>query len=153
MLFRNYQWLASGLCGMLLLPLLFSLPSEAQNSPYSIFGLGEVNNSQEILNRAMGGVSEAYADGQTINFINPASYSALQLTTFDVGLDAGTQKISDNQNNSYNSTFGTLSYLELGVPLKRGGGWGLTFGLTPLTKVNYNIQQNDSLKGNAEPVT
>lgn len=153
MSFRKYTCCLKGLAGLLLLPLVFNLPSEAQNSPYSRFGLGDVNNSQEILNRAMGGVSEAWADGQTINFVNPASYSDLQLTTFDIGIDGGTQKISDNQNNTYNSVFGTLSYLELGVPLKRGGGWGLTFGLTPLTTINYNIQQNDSIKGTTEPVS
>lgn len=152
MQFRNSIWLRTGFLGVLI-SLLFTLSSEAQNSPYSLYGLGDVHNNQEILNRAMGGVSEGYYDGQTINFVNPASYSALQLTTFDVGLEGGTQKISDNQNNIYHSAFGTLSYLELGVPLKRGGGWGLVFGLTPITKVNYDILQNDSLKGIAEPVS
>lgn len=131
---------------------LLSLPAWSQNSPYSRFGLGDVKNSQNIANRAMGGVSEAFGDGQSINFINPASYANIQLTTIDVGLEGGSQRISDQDNHTFKSGFGTLSYLQLGIPLKKGGGWGLTFGLTPLTNVNYNIQQNDSLKEIGEPV-
>ncbi|HEX5554384.1 MAG TPA: hypothetical protein VFX43_14155 [Chitinophagaceae bacterium] len=145
-------WNAKGLSGVVftgttLFMLLVAFQAQAQNSPYSRFGLGDLSNNQSVTNRAMGGVAQAYADGQSINFINPASYAELQLTTLGVGLDLGNQKITDKDNNSYKSTFGTLSYIELGVPLKQGGGWGLTFGLTPLTNINYNIQHNDSLKG------
>jgi hypothetical protein len=130
----------------------FALQATAQNSPYSRFGLGDASNSQNAANRAMGGVSRAYADGQTINFINPASYSQLQLTTLDAGLEGGSRRITDQNDKSFNSGYGTLSYLLIGMPLKTGGGWGLTFGLTPRTKVNYDIHQQDSLTNVGENV-
>lgn len=137
---------------ILLLSLACVFPARAQNSPYSQFGLGHSRNSQNIANRAMGGVSQAYADGQTINFMNPASYADLQLTTLDVALEGGSSRIRDRDTGMFRSSYGTLSYLQFGVPLKKGGGWGLVFGLTPLTRINYNIQQSDSVKGINEPV-
>lgn len=134
-------------CSTMLFLAFIPFYGQAQNSPYSRFGLGDVRNAQNIANKAMGGVSEAYADGQTINFVNPASYADLQLTTLSLGLEGGSSQITDNTNdNTYRSNFGSLSYLQLGVPLKRGGGWGLVFGLRPLTDVNYDIAKNDSLK-------
>ena len=46
-----------------------------ENSPYSRYGLGDLIPQQNILNRAMGGISTAYADYSTVNFANPASYA------------------------------------------------------------------------------
>lgn len=144
MLLLNKKWRLHILLYITMLS-LFSIYGNAQNSPYSRFGLGDVSNSQNITNKAMGGVAQAYADGQTINFVNPASYADLQLTTLSLGIEGGTSHLTDQLDSTYHSTFGSLSYLELGVPLKRGGGWGLVFGLSPLTKVNYDIAHGDSL--------
>lgn len=109
------------------------------NSPYSRYGLGDLNNNQNTVNRGMGGVSQAYADPQSVNFINPASYSSLLLTTFDVGIEGGARSISD-KNTSFNSGFGTLSYLQIGIPIRKK--WGLNLGLRPVTRVSYNIQES-----------
>ncbi len=108
------------------------------NSPYSRYGLGDLNNNQNIVNRGMGGVSQAYNDPQSVNFINPASYSNLLLTSFDIGIEGGARSIRDG-NGSFSSGFGTLSYLQLGIPIKKK--WGLNIGLRPVTRVSYNIQQ------------
>ena len=62
--------------------------SAQENSPYSRYGLGDLNNNQNTVNRGMGGVSQAYSDPQSVNFVNPASYYSLVLTTFDVGIEA-----------------------------------------------------------------
>lgn len=109
------------------------------NSPYSRYGLGDLNNNQNTVNRGMGGVSQAYGDPTSVNFINPASYSNLLLTTFDVGVEAGSRSISD-KNASFNSGFGTLSYLQIGIPVRKK--WGINLGLRPVTRVSYNIQES-----------
>ncbi|CAL1521341.1 hypothetical protein [Chitinophaga sp. MM2321] len=110
------------------------------NSPYSRYGLGDLNNNQNTVNRGMGGVSQAYGDPQSVNFINPASYTNLMLTTFDVGIEGGSRSISEN-NNKFNSGFGTLSYIQIGIPIRKK--WGLNLGLRPVTRVSYNIQQSE----------
>ncbi|RFS22414.1 hypothetical protein DVR12_11420 [Chitinophaga silvatica] len=119
--------------------LLANSVSAQDNSPYSRYGLGDLNNNQNAVNRGMGGISQGYNDAQAVNFINPASYHNLMLTTLDIGVEGGARAI--NQNGAkFTSGFGTLSYLQLGVPVIRNR-WGLNFGLRPVTRVSYNIQQ------------
>ncbi len=110
--------------------------SAQDNSPYSRFGLGEVSRSENAVNLGMGGVAQAYGDAQSINFVNPASYSRLQLVTFDVGVHGGSRRLTSKDASS-SAGFGTLSYLQLGMPLSPK--WGLNIGIRPLTRVNYNI--------------
>lgn len=48
------------------------------NSPYSRYGLGDLHPNSNILNRGMGGISAAYADALSVNFVNPASYASFK---------------------------------------------------------------------------
>jgi len=139
------------------LPLLFALSAflvspltggAQENSPYSRFGLGDALSGQNILNRSMGGLSIAYSDLQTVNFTNPASYADLKVTTLDVGLDFSSRTIrDDNPLRSYTSRYLIPSYLQLGVPLKKKGFWGMNFGLRPVTRINYNLNTRTRLPG------
>lgn len=108
------------------------------NSPYSRFGLGELSRSENAVNLGMGGVSQAFYSAQSVNFLNPASYSGLQLTTFDVALNGGVRRLTNTETNS-RAGFGTLSYLQLGIPLSKK--WGMAFGLRPVSRVSYNIAE------------
>jgi hypothetical protein len=110
------------------------------NSPYSRFGLGELSRSENAVNLGMGGVAQAYADAQSVNFLNPASYAHLQLVTFDIGLNGGVRRLANKDNNS-RAGFGTLSYLQLGLPL--GKKWGMNIGLRPMSRVSYNIAEGE----------
>ncbi|GEP91351.1 hypothetical protein SAMN05660909_03316 [Chitinophaga terrae (ex Kim and Jung 2007)] len=113
-----------------------------ENSPYSRYGLGDLSNNQNAVNRGMGGVSQGFTDPQAINFVNPASYYNIALTTLDIGVEGGARSINEG-GAKFTSGFGTLSYLQLGVPLARNR-WGLNFGLRPVTRVSYNIQQGST---------
>lgn len=139
-----------GLVGLVLFLMTWSLQSGAQNMPYSKRGIGDPVHNRNILNTGMGGVSEAYSDAQTLNFANPASYADLRLTTLDVGFNAGSYNLHNQDTGRFESGFGSLSYLQVGVPLKKGGGWGLVFGLKPLTKINYRISTTDSVSSIGE---
>ena len=125
-----------------------SVLAQTENSPYSRYGLGDLIPSQNILNRAMGGVSAAYSDFHTVNFINPASYSKLKYTTFDVGLeiDSRTLKALDPPR-KFSSASPIMSYIQMGIPLAMKKDWGLTFGLRPLTRINYKVERNERLSG------
>ena len=48
------------------------------NSPYSRYGIGDLIPQAHIINRGMGGISVGYTDYYSVNFSNPASYSAFQ---------------------------------------------------------------------------
>ena len=78
----------------LLLGILFTINAQGQiNSPYSRYGIGDLYVGRPVAAKAMGGVASAYSDPLNINFINPASYSRLQLSTFDVGLEIESRTI------------------------------------------------------------
>ncbi|ASZ10106.1 hypothetical protein KTO58_25290 [Chitinophaga pendula] len=130
---------ASIFCFLAVLLLAANHVTAQDNSPYSRYGLGDLNYSQNAINRGMGGVSQAYGDPQSINFTNPASYSNLLLTTLDIAVEGGVRNISQ-KDARFRSGIGSLSYLQLGVPVKKN--WGLVFGLRPVTKVSYNISQD-----------
>jgi hypothetical protein len=115
------------------------------NSPWSRYGLGDIVPSGNIANRGMGSISAAYGDFQTINFINPASYSKFgpQRAILDIGLDINNRRLSNNKGNTYSSNNAYIPYLASGFqikPQKAKYNWGLAFGLRPLNKVSYNIQ-------------
>lgn len=120
------------------------------NSPWSRYGLGDIVPSGNVANRGMGGLSAAYSDFQTINFVNPASYSRFgpQRAILDLGLDINSRKLSNNKGSTYTSNNAYIPYLASGFqikPQKAKYDWGLAFGLRPLTKVSYSIQSGSRL--------
>ena len=120
-----------------------------ENSPYSRYGFGDINPTQNIVNRSMGGLSLAYWDLQSVNFTNPASYSNLKLTTFDVGLEY-TSRTLRSQNadlGKYNSAYLIPAYVNIGFNLSKKKKWGMTLGLKPVTRINYQILARNELPG------
>ena len=125
-----------------------SANAQTENSPYSRYGLGDVLPSQNILNRAMGGVSAAYSDFHTVNFLNPASYSKLKYTTLDFGVEVDNRTLRAlDPPRKFSSSSPIVSYLQLGIPLAMKKDWGMNIGLRPLTRINYKIERNERLTG------
>lgn len=123
------------------------------NSPYSRYGVGDLTPSTNIVNRAMGGVTSADANVFYINFNNPASYSAFQVGTeaksrkiisgrvlLDAGINLESRTLqAPNRPDKFTATDLYFSYLQIGVPLRKG--WGLSFGIRPLTRIGYKIDE------------
>ena len=146
------------------------------NSPYSRYGLGDLHPNTNIYSRGMGGLSAAYSDqpidGESdprigkyypsINFLNPASYSRFlaikEGTTrklkygrmmFDVGVNFSNRTLHEANNpQSFSSSNGYFSYMQIAVPIKKN--WGLILGLRPLSTISYKIDRNERL---LDPVT
>lgn len=119
--------------------------AQTENSPYSRYGLGDQLSSNNLLNRAIGGVSAAYSDFFNVNFVNPASYSRLKRTSFNFGIevDSRTLRVLDPPS-KFSSASPIISYIQLGVPLSQKRNWGLNFGLRPVTRINYKVEKNES---------
>src|SRR5437870_3186044 len=56
------------------------------NSPYSRYGIGDLQFSGFSRNLGMGGLGIGVATPYNLNVTNPASYAALSLTTFEGGV-------------------------------------------------------------------
>jgi hypothetical protein len=118
-----------------------------ENSPRSKYGLGDIVPGGNIINRAMGGVSTAYYDLQSVNFLNPASYSRLTVTTFDLGFELDTRTLREtNGTGKFNSGTANVSYVQLGIPIMPKRKWGLALGLRPNTRISYKIQTNERIE-------
>src|SRR5438045_232532 len=132
------------------------------NSPYSRYGLGDLTPSTNIVNRGMGSFSAGYADPLSVNFNNPASYSAFLSyleqrskktasgrVLFDVGMNFDNHTLREgNAAEKFTSSNALFSYMQLGVPIKKN--WGLNFGLRQLSRVSYKINRIERLY---DPVT
>lgn len=125
----------------IVLVLLGSMTASAQintQSPYSIYGLGNVKGSLLPQFRAMGGISTAvnkptlYSD---INIQNPASYAGVTLTTLDIGMTGGftTLKRNGEEDKGFNSSF---NHLALAFPVVSGKS-ALSVGIMPYTELGY----------------
>ena len=129
--------------GAILLVLLFAAHESFSQgfSPYSRYGLGYLPSDIFSATRAMGGISTGYSSGIHINHTNPASYSDIAVTTFEVGANADAATVH-TKDSLYNGINGTVSHVALGIPLIRNK-WGLSFGLLPYSFLNYNFANTD----------
>jgi hypothetical protein len=127
------------------------------NSPYSRYGIGDLTPSTNILNRGMGGISAGYADLNTINFNNPASYSSFlsykeakskKITQgraiLDVGVNIDNRTLKEPNNpEKFTASNALFSYVQIGVPLKKNAG--LTLGIRPISRISYRIANFERL--------
>lgn len=130
---------------LLALTFIFTLISgvfaqSTTNSPYSKFGVGNLRGSYLPQNRAIGNLAygiSTIGGYQNINVSNPASYSFIRLTTFDVGAYTNTQKLSrgSNAEKSFN---GALDHLNLAIPVTKKSA--LSIGLLPYSNFGYQFK-------------
>ena len=107
-------------------------------SPYSYFGLGEVNFRGTQINRFMGGL-EIYNDSIHANLSNPSSYAKLKLTTYSLGLNYRNNNLTDS-NDSKSLISSGLDYIGVAIPTNK---FGFGFGIIPYTSVGYKLNQLD----------
>lgn len=118
----------------------FSFSQILTSSPYSRYGLGEMNIQTFATPAGMGGSFIAYHQDTIapffINTANPAGLAGIRLTTFELGGQSQFTKISSNSS-SLNKKNTNFSYGSVGFPLKRFGGGA--FGIMPYSTVGYKI--------------
>ena len=140
-----------------LLPALLTAQSR-DNSPYSRFGLGDIQDDNFIHSRLMGGLGAATYNPYEINIVNPASINYLTAAAFDVGFTADLNSLSDGSGQTASFWAGNLSYISLAFPLKntlndildrkkRPIFIGMAFTLKPYSSVDFNIENIDFIDG------
>ncbi len=125
----------------LVLNSFYASAQTSSSSPYSRYGIGELQFHGSTKTLGMGGVSYGYSPIYNLNLSNPAANSSLVLTTFEtaVNFNQGELKSSSGKKQDVNNT--TFSYFAFGFPIK-SKKWGTSFGLLPYSGVGYTI--NDS---------
>ena len=112
--------------------------SQGTTSPYSFFGIGNLNFRGTVENRLMGGVS-TYSDSIHLNLLNPAGLAKLKLVNYSI---AGSHKFNTLSTDiaSERATTTTLDYMAIGFPMGKFAG---AFGLLPLTTSGYKLENID----------
>jgi len=116
-----------------------SIAQPTTNSPYSKFGVGTIKGAYLPQNRGMGNLGfgiSSYGGYQNINVSNPASYSQIRLTTFDIGARGEIQNLTKN-NLSENGFNGALSHLAFAIPITKKSA--MSFGIMPYSNLGYNF--------------
>ncbi len=118
-------------------------------SPYSMYGIGQINTPGSLAVRSMGGAGVAQRNLSTVNLLNPAAYStALQRSVlFNFGLEGRNTYTSQLQAdgttaNTSHCTF-NIHDIALQIPLAKHLGLGIS--LTPYSSVGYRMYNREVL--------
>jgi hypothetical protein len=130
--------------------------SATTSSPYSSFGIGQIDPSLLPQNIAMGGIATAInriSGYNNINPENPASYAVINYTTIDAGMYANITTLQQNQGNNVLATASNasfrLSHVVFGIPVTKRSA--LSFGLLPYSEMGYNYRISKTGFGSGSP--
>ena len=117
-------------------------------SPYTRFGLGDMAKQGVGQNQAMGGTGLAIHQNNRINYLNPASFSALDSTSvfFDFGANAF---YNQYQTKDYSNRWWNMNLHHVAFASSMGKYMGFSAGIVPYSSIGYNIKQeyNDYTHG------
>jgi len=108
------------------------------NSPYSFYGLGDLQSPGLADNLSQGHTGIAMRSLNNISLSNPASYTGLYFTCFDLGVHVVSSSLNDSNNTQTVSGTG-ISYLNLAFPATP---WlAFSGGLAPYSQVDYTVDE------------
>ncbi|MFT3700764.1 MAG: hypothetical protein QM802_00215 [Agriterribacter sp.] len=131
--------------------LLNTYISRAQNtsSPYSIIGIGDIEESYFNRTTGMANTGIAYRSRFYTVGNNPASYSALQEQFFVVEASGRGKFVSYYANNLQSSSNQTkdFSVSRFSLAIKARKWWGTSVGIMPFSTANYSFTGKKSIQG------
>ena len=119
-------------------------------SPYSVFGLGELEKEGSAYNKSMGGTGIATRNKRFINYTNPAAVTARDTLAFmaDFGLEQKNTIYRQGDLRSANNTFNIHNFV-MSFPIYRSSAFMV--GLTPFSDVGYDfssVEERQDIIGN-----
>ena len=135
---------------LLLITSLYAKAQNASSSPYSVYGIGILNDRTTSFNRSLGGTGIGIQDPSNLNTLNPAAYLSIShpiTHLFEIGIyaDKNTYGTSTRSTSKIN---GGLSNLNYWFRLKPG--WASTVGLSPFSSVSYDIATTKTTADNTK---
>jgi hypothetical protein len=113
-----------------------------ENSPYSLYGIGDIDRSGFASNRSMGGTAIGIRTPNQINYLNPASYNEQDTMSFiwDIGLFGLKSTAATNSVSLKRFDF-NFSHIAMSFPVSRQ--YYVSLGLIPYSTVGYKIQNRE----------
>lgn len=155
---RIYKYLTAAVATatLMTLPLAARAQESSLNtySPYTMYGLGNLNRSPVSAFAGMGGASIGFRNGgfdstaeMKLNVSNSAALSAIPRKSFifDVGM-AGTNVYMRQQSSTglMRTSYNTFNFNNVTIALPLSGKLGFAFSVAPYSEVGYKIQTDDT---------
>lgn len=112
-------------------------------SPYTMYGIGELNTPGTLPTRSMGGAGVALRNSGIVNLLNPASYSVAPQKTFLFTFGVEGQNYYNSQKvegEAKSTAYNTFNFRDIAFQMPLGKKIGLGFSLTPYSSVGYRTQ-------------
>ncbi|MCC8088483.1 MAG: outer membrane protein transport protein [Rikenellaceae bacterium] len=129
----------------LILPIFGYAQSSGLNtfSPYTMYGLGDLEQGGTTATNSMGGIGAALWDPYSVNIMNPASHGAVVRNSFifSFGLSGKQSYLKDNSGKTAYNGF-NINDIAVKFPLYKG--IGLSVSMTPYSSIGYEIEHNET---------
>jgi hypothetical protein len=125
------------------------LGQNTNSSPYSMYGIGEIEANKSGQSIAMGGAGIAMAQASTLNSLNPAAYHSIDSLAFifNFGIQS---KQSIYTNHGLVQSNNDFIFNSLAVGFRIAKWWSNSLGITPFSSVGYKINTQKSMQGTSE---
>ncbi len=115
--------------------------TNAQQSVYTRFGLGDVEFSYSGRRLGMGQMGTSVSDEDFIGTLNPAGWNRLKMTRIEFGVAYNGNFVSDlSQKKFYAGT--QFTGFTMAFPASSLYGIGIAMGIVPVTNVNYKVNDH-----------
>ncbi|HXB42723.1 MAG TPA: hypothetical protein VNV85_01635 [Puia sp.] len=134
---------------ILLSACFFQLQAQTNNSPYSIFGIGDIEDSYFNRTSGLSNTGIAYRSSRYLINNNPASFSALDNDFFAGEIGGRASLINyygSNVNPSNNQSF-DITFKKVVLGIKASKHWGTSVGLLPFSSQNYEFNSPLNVNG------
>jgi len=110
------------------------------SSPYSFYGIGNINQTGFSQNIFMSGISNAINDSHHLNFQNPASYSFLNLTSVELAFQLSQYNMQQGDLQK-SDLLSNIIGLGIGFPLSKNAS--ISLGFRPFSSIGYDVEYSD----------
>lgn len=119
-------------------------------TPYSIFGIGDLNSQGSAYNRGMGGVGIATRNKRYLNYLNPAAVTARDSLSFmaDMSIVENNKVMRQGTYGSANNTF-NVNNIAISFPIYKSSA--VMLGIAPYSSTGYSysyILDDPTIVGN-----
>jgi len=134
---------------LLILTATFSTKAQTNNSPYSILGIGDIEDSYFGRTTGLSSTGAAYRSNINIINNNPASYSALEKQFFvgEIGIRGTFIQYYGSSVDPLNNTSFDITFKRFVIGTKITKHWGSSAGLMPYSSENYEFNSLQPVLG------
>ncbi len=127
---------------------IISFGQSSSFSPYSRYGLGDINQRANAHIMGAGGAFIALQPDTLmpilLNQANPAALAHIRLAALDLGIIAD-RRLFETTNGIIKKRTVNFNYAMLGFPIRKNGG--ACFGVMPYSTVGYNMESKTDVSG------